>query len=105
MMASRGFTPSGPVVTVPAGGSTLLVQRGTCGDGCDMLFIFLDNRFLGTDWPQPSARIVDVQAAGDGRFVATYADASGAPVPVTFTWSGGRLRPNAIAPGQCQGGC
>jgi hypothetical protein len=105
VMGARGFTPSGPIVPVPAGESTLLVQRGTCGDGCDMLFIFLDGRFLGTDWPQPSARILDVQGAGSGRFVATYADAGGTGVPVTFTWDGKRLRPNTIAPGQCQGGC
>jgi len=96
----------------------LSVQKGICEGSadslCQMLFIAVDDRFLGTDWPQPSLSILDLRPAGTGRFTAVYAGyregdnaccPSLPPTPVTFTWSGDRLRPDAIAPGQCQNGC
>ena len=118
-MASRGFTPSGPVLQVPAGrgGETLYVQKGICpaaNNLCQMLFIYLDDRFLGTDWMDPSLSILDVSSVGPGQFSATYANyvqgdppccPSQPPVRVTFTWNGSSLRPDTCAPGQQRSGC
>jgi len=105
-MTPRGFVPAGGIVEVPlSGGGSLFVQEGSCGDGCEMLFIFLNGEFLGTDWPEASSGILGVAPAGADRFNVTYANGGQAPVTVTFTWSGGRLRPNATAPGQCRSGC
>lgn len=116
-MAARGYTPAGPVVQTRADGATLFVQRGACAgvsELCQTLFIYLNDTFLGTDWPEPSLGIIDVRPAGNNRFTATYAtyhegDAagrpSGPPVAITFTLSGSGLRPDGIAPGQCQNGC
>jgi hypothetical protein len=102
-MASRGYTPSGPVVTIPAGGSIVSVQRGDGADG-QRLFIAVDGGYLGTDWEDDSPMgVSNPSVVGQGQFSATYANDEGRPpVTVTFTWNGSRLTPNAVAPGHCQ---
>lgn len=113
-MEARGFVPDGQVVQVRAtdSGGTLSIQRGVCSGGasgrCQLAFILLDDRFLGTDTLNPSAGIKQIQATGTGRFVITYANyAANDPgccpslpdVDVTYTWTGSRLEPNAVPPG------
>jgi serine/threonine-protein kinase len=113
-MASRGYEPDGPVVSLRAtpGGGTLSVQRALCSgsaDGhCQIAFILLDDRFLGTDTADPSLGISDIQAAGPGRFIITYVNyaqndplccPSLPPVAVTYTWNGRQLIPNGTPPG------
>jgi hypothetical protein len=103
VMASRGYAPSGPVVNVPAGGGSVLsVQRGDGADG-QRLFILVDGAYLGTDWQDASPMgVSNPSAVGRGQFSATYGNYQGEPpVRVTFTWNGGRLSPNATAPGHC----
>lgn len=101
-MASRGYTPSGPVEPVPVSGSGVLyVQRGRGTDG-HRLFITLNDRFLGTDWQDASPMgVSNPRAIGPGQFVVSYADGAGGAVPVVFTWNGGTLQPDRIAPGHC----
>jgi serine/threonine-protein kinase len=102
-MARRGYGPSGPVEPVSLGDSGVLyVQRGDGSDG-QRLFIVVNDTFLGTDWVDASPMgVSNPRASGPGQFVATYTDASGGAMPVVFSWSGGRLRPDRIAPGHCQ---
>jgi hypothetical protein len=92
------------VQVAATGGGTLSVQQGSCGDGCFRLFVFLDDRFLGWDWPEPSTAPVTVAPGGASRFIATYANDSFL-TPVTFTWNGNRLTPNGTPPGHCVNGC
>lgn len=105
-IANYGFTPSNAFVSVPASGGTLSVQRGDSSDG-QLLFIFLNDRFLGFDWPETSASIIGLKAVGPNQFSATYADpsSSGAPVTVIFTLGDGGLRPDRVPPGHCVRGC
>jgi hypothetical protein len=106
--------PDGQVVQVRAAdaGGTLSIQRGICSGGatgrCQLAFILLDDRFLGTDTLNPSASIKQIEAAGTGRFVITYAnyapdDPGCCPslpdVDVTYTWTGTRLQPDKVPPG------
>jgi hypothetical protein len=103
IMSRQGYAPSGPVVPVPANGNaTLYIQRGEGADG-QRLFVFLNDRYVGTDWEDASPMgISDPQATGRGEFVAHYTDSEGRLMPVTFRWQGNRLRPDGIAPGHCQ---
>jgi hypothetical protein len=102
-MARRGYAPSGPVEPVSLGESGVLyVQRGDGTDG-QRLFLVVNDTFLGTDWVDASPMgISNPRASGPGQFIASYTDASGASVPVMFSWTEGRLRPDRIAPGHCQ---
>lgn len=105
-IANYGFTPSSAVVSVAAAGGTLSVQRGDSSDG-QLLFIFLNDRFLGFDWPETSANIIGVNAVGPNQFSATYADpnAPGAAVTVLYTLTSAGLKPDRVAPGHCLRGC
>jgi hypothetical protein len=102
-MARRGYVPSGPVEPVSLGdGDVLHVQRGDGDDG-QRLFLIVNDTLLGTDWVDASPMgVSNPRAIGPGHFVASYTDASGGSVPVVFSWVGGRLRPDRIAPGHCQ---
>jgi hypothetical protein len=93
-------------------GGTLSVQKGICKDSatgrCQQLFIYLDERFLGTDTLKTSAGITEIAALGTGRFSATYANyapndpgccPSLPPVTITYTWDGSRLTPSGTPPG------
>ena len=113
-MNSRNFDPDGPVVQAraAASGGVLSAQKGVCretaNDRCQLVFIFLDNRFLGTDTLNPSQGITNIAAAGIGRLNITYANyAQGdpgccpslPPVTITYTWDGARLNPSGTPPG------
>jgi serine/threonine-protein kinase len=113
-MNSRGYVPDGNVVRVRAteAGGVLAVQKGICKDSatgrCQLLFIYLDERFLGTDTLNASAGISDIRAAGTGRFSASYANyapndpgccPSRPPVTITYTWDGTKLTPDGTPPG------
>jgi hypothetical protein len=102
-MARRGYTPTGPVEPVPLGdGGALYVQRGDGDDG-QRLFVVVNDRLLGTDWVDASPMgVSNPRAIGSGQFIASYPDGDGGVVPVVFSWTGGRLRPDRIAPGHCQ---
>lgn len=113
-MESRGYVPDGEIVRVRAteAGGQLAVQKGVCKNStsgrCQQLFIFLGQRFLGTDTFNPSQGILDIKAAGTGKFTATYANyapgdpgccPSRPPVTITYTWDGSRLTPDGTPPG------
>jgi len=102
-MVARGYTPAGPVVRVPTGdGSVVSVQRGDGADG-PRLFLLLNDRYLGTDWVDPSPLgLSDPVPAGPGRFAAAYGDGNGGSVTVIFEWRGNGFRPDRIAPGHCR---
>ncbi|MFN8557465.1 MAG: LppP/LprE family lipoprotein [Dehalococcoidia bacterium] len=72
------------------------------------MFIYLGERFLGTDTLNPSAGITAVRGTGTDQFAVTYANyAAGdpaccpslAPVTITYTWTGDRLVPSGTPPG------
>lgn len=113
IVRSRGYTPSPHNVQTPDGfGHTLYAWHGTCAgsaDGyCQMMFFFIDTRFLGTDTKDPSTAIAEYRAAGTGTIAVTYASygpqdplccPSGKPVTITYHWNGSRLIPSGIPPG------
>jgi hypothetical protein len=112
IVRSRGYTPSPHNVQTPDGfGHTLYAWHGTCAgsaDGyCQMMFFFIDTRFLGTDTKDPSTAIAEYRAAGTGTIAVTYASygsqdplccPSGKPVTITYHWNGSRLIPSGIPP-------
>ncbi len=100
-MSGRGFTPVGQVVAAPAGSdATLTAQVGACGDGCRMVFFAWNDRFLGTDAPDPSAAILGISPAGAGAVSVTYAGTSpdAAPVTITYTCNASRCYPSSWPP-------
>jgi hypothetical protein len=113
-MESRGYRPDGDIVQVRASviGGTLTMQKGVCADSadgyCQIVFIFLDDRFLGTDTARPSRSIGEIRPAGTGRFTITYDNYAESdpnccpslrPVTITYAWDGVRLQPNGTPPG------
>jgi serine/threonine protein kinase len=104
-MLRRGYLPSGPVVPVPlARNAVMYVQRGDGADG-QRLFIFVNDRFIGTDWEDASPDgVSNARAVGTGQFAATYSQDNGPPVTITFTLTEDGLQPNAVAPGHCEPG-
>ena len=113
-MQARGYQPDGPVVQAraSAAGGTLSVQKGICAGtatgGCQIAFIYLNDRFLGTDTANPSAAILAIEPATVGRFTITYANYAAGdpgccpslpPVTVVYTWNGTRLTPDVTPPG------
>ena len=101
-MLRRGYLPSGPVVPVPlARNAVMYVQRGDGADG-QRLFIFVNDRFIGTDWEDASPDgVSNARSVGTGQFAATYSQDNGPPVTVTFTLTDDGLQPSAVAPGHC----
>ncbi|MGD9891232.1 MAG: serine/threonine-protein kinase [Dehalococcoidia bacterium] len=101
----QGYLPSGPVVPVPLGRNAVMyVQRGDGSDG-QRLFIFINDRFIGTDWEDASPEgVSNARAVGTGRFAADYEQDDGPPVTVVFTLTEDGLEPNAVAPGHCEPG-
>lgn len=101
VMQQRRYVPSGPVEPVPINSDAVLyVQRGDGPDG-QRLFIFLNDRFLGTDWQDASPAVSNPRSIGPGQFAVSYADGDGGSVPVIFQWNGGGISPNRTAPGHC----
>ncbi len=112
-MLAREYRPDGEVVVVETSGrERLYVQKGICiGSAtgrCQIAFIFIDTRFLGTDTLNASATILDIRAVDQDKFTITYAHfadndpgccPSLPPVTITYTWDGNKLNPSGTPPG------
>lgn len=105
-------TPNASVQT--ASGDTLSAWIGvkTASDGYNQfVFFFLNGKYLGTDTANPSIEISSAKAAGNGIAVTypvymsndSFADPTGTPVTITYTWNGSKLVPNKPYPKQFQG--
>lgn len=108
--AVSGTTPSATVQT--SSGATLSAWMGVSGsDGHNQfVFFFLNGKYLGTDTAQPSLEITSAKAAGTGISVSypvykqgdSFANPTGTPVTITYTWNGSKLVPNKPYPKQFQ---
>jgi serine/threonine-protein kinase len=112
-MRRAGYVPDGPIVVVPVStGGAMYVQKGICAGSatgrCQIVFIYLNERFLGTDTLNPSAAILEIRALGVDRFGVLYANyapddpgccPSLPPVGIVYTWTGTRLVPSGVPPG------
>ncbi len=112
-MSRAGYVPDGPIVVVPIStGGAMYVQKGICAGSatgrCQIVFIYLNERFLGTDTLNPSAAILEIRALGVDRFGVLYANyapddpgccPSLPPVGIVYTWTGTRLVPSGVPPG------
>lgn len=115
LIRTKGYTVSGtiPNATVKtASGATLSAWLGITGnDGYNQfVFFFLDGKYLGTDTMKPSIEITSVMPRGHGITVTypvytshdSFADPTGTPVAITYTWTGNRLVPNKPHPKEFQ---
>ena len=74
------------------------------------VFFFLNGRYLGTDTAKPSLEITSANGVGHGIAVTypvymkndSFAQPTGTPVTITYTWNGSRLVPNKPYPKQFQ---
>ncbi len=112
-MGRAGYLPDGPIVVVPVStGGAMYVQKGICAGSatgrCQIVFIYLNERFLGTDTLNPSAGILEIRALGVDRFGVLYVNyalddpgccPSLPPVGIVYTWTGTRLVPSGVPPG------
>lgn len=112
-MRRAGYEPSGPIVVVPVStGGAMYVQRGICAGSatgrCQLVFIYLNERFLGTDTLNPSAGILEIRPLGVDQFGVLYVNyapddpgccPSLPPVGIVYTWTGTRLVPSGVPPG------
>ncbi|MFD1676781.1 LppP/LprE family lipoprotein [Alicyclobacillus fodiniaquatilis] len=115
LIKNKGYSVSGttPNATVKtSSGATLSAWIGiTGGDGYNQfVFFFLNGKYLGTDTAKPSVAITSAKAAGDSIAVTypvyknndSFANPTGAPVTITYTWNGSKLVPNKPYPKQFQ---
>lgn len=117
LIHSKGYTvdenkPNANVQT--ATGDTLSAWIATATDSQDgynqFVFFFLNGEYLGTDTAKPSIEITRVEP--DRQSVAvtysvytkndSFADPTGKPITITYTWNGSRLIPNKAYPKQFQ---
>jgi len=102
-------TPNASVQT--ASGETLSAWIGEkmASDGHNQfVFFFLNGKYLGTDTAKPSLEITSAKAVGNGIAVTypvymkndSFADPTGTPVTITYTWNGSKLIPNKPYPSQ-----
>ncbi|MFD1676800.1 LppP/LprE family lipoprotein [Alicyclobacillus fodiniaquatilis] len=106
----NGTTPNAMVKT--SSGATLSAWMGVSGtDGYNQfIFFFLNGKYLGTDTAKPSVEITSVKAAENGIAVTypvykkndSFANPTGAPVTITYTWNGSKVVPNKPYPKQFQ---
>lgn len=80
-------------------------------DGYNQLvFFFLNGKYLETDTAKPSVEITSAKAAGNGIAVTypvykkndSFANPTGTPVTITYTWNGSKLVSNRPYPEQFQ---
>lgn len=115
LIKSKGYSVSGttPSATVKtSSGATLSAWMGVSGnDGHNQLvFFFLNGTYLGTDTAKPSVEITSIRSVGNGIAVTypvykkndSFADPTGTPVTITYTWNGSTLVPNKPYPEQFQ---
>lgn len=104
-----GTKPSASVQT--GSGDTLAAWIGVAmgSDGHNQyVFFFRNGKYLGTDTSKPSLEITGAQASGNGIAVTypvykandSFADPTGTPVTITYTWNGSQLVPNKPYPVQ-----
>ncbi|QSO47684.1 LppP/LprE family lipoprotein [Alicyclobacillus mengziensis] len=106
----NGTAPNASVRT--SSGAILSAWMGVSGrDGHNQfVFFFLNGDYLGTDTAKPSIEITSVTAAGNGIAVTypvykkndSFANPTGTPVTITYTWNGSKLVPNKPYPNQFQ---
>ncbi|QSO52667.1 LppP/LprE family lipoprotein [Alicyclobacillus curvatus] len=109
-----GTTPSAIVRT--ASGDTLVAWIATATQSQDghnqLVFFFLNGKYLGTDTAKPSLMISNAKAVDSGISVTypvyrkgdSFADPTGTPVTIVYTWNGSKLVPNQPYPHQFQTG-
>jgi hypothetical protein len=105
-LASKGYTPMGEVISVPADthGGVLALQKAACEaprhERCEKLFMAFNGTFLGADTLNPSWGIENIQSIGTGTFTVTYLGASpGAPnVDVKYGWTGKQIAAQGAPP-------
>ncbi|KPV43013.1 LppP/LprE family lipoprotein [Alicyclobacillus ferrooxydans] len=105
-------TPNADVKT--ASGDTLTAWIATAAQSQDgynhLVFFFLNGQYIGTDTAKPSLEITSAVPAGNGIAVTypvytsndSFADPTGRPVTITYTWNGSKLVPNKPYPTQFQ---
>lgn len=106
----NGTTPNASVST--SSGAILSAWVGVSArDGHNQfVFFFLNGDYLGTDTAKPSVEITSVTAVGSGIAVTypvynkndSFANPTGTPVTITYTWNGSKLVPNKPYPNQFQ---
>lgn len=107
-----GSTPNATVQT--AAGDTLAAWITTATQSQDghnqLVFFFLNGKYLGTDTAKPSLEITNAKAVGNSIAVTypvykkndSFANPTGTPVTITYTWNGSTLVPNKPYPKQFQ---
>lgn len=83
------------------------VKMGSDGHN-QFVFFFFNGKYLGTDTAKPSLEITSAKAAVNGIAVTypvykkndSFANPTGTPVTITYTWSGSKLVPNKPYPKQ-----
>lgn len=117
LMKKKGYsanerTPSATVTSTSGDQVTAWLTTATQSqDGYNhFVFFFVNGQFIGTDTAKPSLEITRVAASGNGIAVTypvykandAYADPTGTPVTITYTWTGSKLVPNKPYPSQFQ---
>ncbi|MFD1676291.1 VPS10 domain-containing protein [Alicyclobacillus fodiniaquatilis] len=115
LIKSKGYAlnrtiPNATVKT--SSGAALSAWIGVSGrDGhSQFVFFFLNGKYLGTDTAKPSVEITSVTTAENGVAVTypvykkndSFANPTGTPVTITYTWNGSKLVPNKPYPKQFQ---
>lgn len=105
-------TPNATVKTASGNTLTAWITMATKSqDGYSQLvFFFLNGKYLGTDTAKPSLEITSAKAVGHGIAVTypvykksdSFANPTGAPVTITYTWNGSKLVPDKPYPKQFQ---
>jgi len=107
-----GSTPNATLQTASGDTLTAWITTATRSqDGYNQLvFFFLNGKYLGTDTAKPSAEVTSAKVAGNGIAVTypvynkndSFANPTGTPVTITYTWNGSKLVPNKPYPKQFQ---
>lgn len=80
------------------------IAKGSADGQSQLVFFFINSKYLGTDTAQPHPGIYKLTAIGTGSITVGYdvwkkgnsmADPTGTPFYITYTWNGHSLTPNA----------